>query len=203
MQDVKELAQKIVDEYAPQLLEKGIYIDVSKTYFESYVHEKHNRGGIAETIERKRLRKQERKKGYHFQNNRYHCIVLTVLPVEANVLKKERCKQYAYVIRKVERAYIGENPEKTAYEVNKVLNKIEKRIVRILRDARDRLPQEICAETWRDAVRYPAAGARSGRTGAVFFHYSDPVFSGDQQCADYCSRAGGRRGGRRRRVFHV
>jgi len=157
IQEIKENVQKIVDQYEHQLSLRGIRLLVTKMYFENHVHEKYNRSGIAETIERNWLRKQERKKGYHFQNNRYHCIVLTVLPVETNLLKKERCKQYAYVLRKVERAYVGEKPEKTAYEDNKVLNKIEKRIARILRDAQNRSPQEMCAETWRDAVRYLCA----------------------------------------------
>jgi hypothetical protein len=152
--EIKDKAQQIVERYEQQLLENGIRVSVSKKYFETVVHEKSHHSGILVAVERKWLRNQEKKKGYHFQNNKYHCIVLTLRPVDQKLLHKEKCRQYAIVLQKVERAYIGKKPEKTLYEVNKVLNKIKKRIRRILEDAQDRSPREICADTWRDAARY-------------------------------------------------
>ena len=154
MLEIKDKAQQIVERHEQQLLENGIRVSVSKLYFETVVHEKFHRIGILDAVERKWLRNQEKKKGYHFQNNKYHCIVLTLRPVDQKLLHKEKCRQYAIVLQKVERAYIGEKPEKTLYEVNKVLNKIKKRIRRILEDAQNRSPREICADTWRDAARY-------------------------------------------------
>lgn len=157
MLEIKDKAQQIVERHEQQLLENGIRVSVSKKYFETVVHEKSHHSGILVAVERKWLRKQENKKGYHFQNNKYHCIVLTLQPADQKGLHKDRCRQYAFVLKKVERAYIGEKPELVLYEAEKVLSKIEKRICRILEDAQNRSPQEICADTWRDAARYLCA----------------------------------------------
>lgn len=157
MQEFKEKVQALVDGYDTQLAQKGICVSVSKVYFETAVHQKYARSGIVESMERKWLKKQEIKKGYHFQNNRYHCIVLTLRPVDKKLLQKEECRQYAFVLQKVERAYIGEKPEKRIYEENKILGKIEKRICRILQAAQKSSPAKTCKDSWIDAIRYLTA----------------------------------------------
>lgn len=157
MQEFMEKVQALVDGYDAQLAQNGICVSVSKKYFETAVHQKYARGGIMRSVERKWLKKQEIKKGYHFQNNRYHCIVLTLRPVDKELLQKEECRQYAFVLQKVERAYIGEKPEKRIYEENKILGKIEKRICRILQAAQNSSPAEMCHDTWIDAIRYLTA----------------------------------------------
>ena len=167
MKELKEKAQALVDKYTPELAENGIKILVSKRYFEEAVQERSGTmgtGGILDTIDRARDRKKEIKKGYNYERNKYHSLVISVIPSGKNVLRREDCKDYAFVIRRVWRAHVGQEPNRVAYEEEKVLSKIEKRILKILKKAEKTSAEKVCKDNVFDALRY-THGAKYGYKG--------------------------------------
>ena len=157
MKELKEKAQALIDKYSPELAAKGLKILLSKRYFESKVGERsgmHGVGAIFNSIDRARDRKEEKEKGYNYERNRYHYFVLTVCPMEKNALRREDCREYAFAIKKVERAHIGQEPRRVSYNEDKILSKIEKRILKILKKAEHSLPETVCRNNIWDAFRY-------------------------------------------------
>ena len=63
-------------------------------------------------------------------------------------------KEYAFTLRKIERAHAGDKPIKTVQREEKLLYKIEKRICKILQKAESATPEEICRLTLADVLRY-------------------------------------------------
>ena len=128
MQEFKEKAQSLIDKYSPQLSKNGLKIRISNRYFETDVHERwgsHGEGQQIFNIIDRAIDDKKEKKKYHYQKNRYHTIVLTLMP-ENDTVPLEMCRNYAFVIKKTERAHIGEEPRKIAYKEEKLLLKIEK-----------------------------------------------------------------------------
>ena len=136
MQEIIEKVNAILEKYSQQLENNGIKVTVSKRYFEESVGERIGNTGnsvIFNEIDRALDRKKEKKKGYHHIRNRYHVIVLSVIPAEKDIVRREYCRDYAFFIHKVERAHIGMEPKKYTYEEQKILSKVEKRINKVLR----------------------------------------------------------------------
>jgi hypothetical protein len=159
MQDIKNKAIEIIEKYEDKLTAKGIKITVSKKYFESAVLERHNSyGGVVGAyfsyLDRARDRRDEIKNGYNFEKNKYHCLVLTLSPLDKTKLTHKDCREYAFLLKKAERAHIGIEPQRKSYEEAKVLAKIEKRIVKILKKAETQTVQQIYKNTIFDALRY-------------------------------------------------
>ena len=158
MKELKEKAQALIDKYTPELSRKGLKILLSKRYFESNVSERssgyHAIDMILNSIDRARDHKEEKKNGYNYVKNRYHYFVLTVCPIEKNMIKREECRDYAFLLKKVERAHIGLEPRLIVAREEKVLSKIEKRILKILKKAEKRSAQNVCQNTIIDAYRY-------------------------------------------------
>lgn len=157
MKELKEKAQALIDKYSPEFATKGLKIMFSKRYFESEVGERpgsHGVGAIFNSIDRARDHKEEKEKGYNYERNRYHYFVLTVCPMEKNALRREDCREYVFTIKKVERAHIGQEPRRVSYNEDKILSKIEKRILKILKKSAKASPQKVCKNTILDAFRY-------------------------------------------------
>ena len=159
MQDIKNKAMEIIDKYEDKLTTKGIKITVSKKYFESTVLERHKSdGGVLGAyfsyLDRARDRREEIKNGYNFEKNKYHYLVLTISPLEKKRTPYKDCREYAFLLKKVERAHIGLEPKKRSCSEDKLLAKIEKRIVKILKKAETQTVQQICQNTFFDALRY-------------------------------------------------
>lgn len=159
MRELKSKAMDTVSKYEERLNEKGIKIAVSKRYCEVDVGNRdtyHTNAGISllTHVEKWFDKKREKSKGYHYQNNRYHSLVLTLHPIDQGIARREDCKDYAFVLRKVERAYIGEKPQRIVIEEEKVLKQIEKRICKTLRKAETATPIKLCKNTPLDALRY-------------------------------------------------
>ena len=57
-------------------------------------------------------------------------------------------------MKQVVRPYIGEAPEETFYNEEKILAKIEKTILKILKKADKMSVQQVCQDTFWDALRY-------------------------------------------------
>ncbi len=145
--------------YEARLAENGIKIAVSKKYFETEVEQRNTsiNSLFVNRIMQKLDEKREAKNGYHYNRNIYHCIVITVMPIDKTLVKKEFCRSYSFILRKVERAHIGEIPMRIEYAENKLLSKIEKRILKILKKAEKQSAQKICKDTFLDACRYSAS----------------------------------------------
>ena len=159
MQEIKTKAVDLVDKYAERLKSHGIRIILSKRYVETGVEERS--GGYANAgqaifniFDRANDRKKEKEKGYNFEKNKYHSIVITVIPLDKTLVSTVECREYAFVLKKVERAHLGQEPVKKNYQEAKVLEKIEKRILQILKKADKKSPQQVCKNSFWDACRY-------------------------------------------------
>lgn len=154
MHELKDKVQNIICKYEERLTLAGIRITVSKKYFELDVHERaaSRNGGIFSLIDYYIDKKRERK--YKHERNKYHCLLLSVLPMDPSLVQREHCKDYAFVLRKVERAHTGQKPQRFTYEEKKLLRKVEKRILKIIKKAEDRGVQKTCKDTPLNAIRY-------------------------------------------------
>lgn len=146
----KEDIEALVSKYNVELCENGITISISKKYFEGRVRD-------WRTIDRDYtfgLLYRKREKTFVSIPNRYRCVVLTVTPTDKNLLKKDCCKDYSFFISKIERYHTGAIPREFIFEKEKLVEKIEKRIKKILKKS-SRVPAEkLCKDTWVDAMRY-------------------------------------------------
>ena len=156
MREIKEKAQAVIDRYAPGLAEKGLKILLAKRYFESAVLERSGTTGgsvIFDSIDRARDRKKE-EENYHHEKNKYHVLIMTVIPTETSVISRGDCREYVFVLKKVERAHLGLEPRRIAYEEEKILSKIEKRLTTLLKKAEKMPSKNVCRETIWDTIRY-------------------------------------------------
>jgi len=161
MNELKERVQALIDKYSPELSAKGLKILLAKRYFESEVSEEpvssppgRGMGGIiVGLLSRAYDRKAEAKK-YFYERNKYHTFVITVVPCDKTLLPKDVCRDYAFILKKTERAHLGQEPTRTVYKEEKLLSKIEKRILKILKKAEKAPPQEVCRNNIFDAFRY-------------------------------------------------
>lgn len=148
MKELKDRVQALIDKYAPELSNKGLEISLSKRYFETDVRER------AGTIERAMDHKEEKKKGYNYEKNKYHSFIIAVCPIEKNAVRREECREYAFNIKKVERAHVGLEPRRIVYSEDRILSKIEKRITKILKRAEKNTVRKVCQNNIIDAFRY-------------------------------------------------
>ena len=159
MQEIKEKVLEMISKYEEQLTAKGIKIIVFKKYTETEVSERYGNhtspgGAIFNSIDRAIDRNTEIKNGYHFEKNKYHSIILSVIPLDKKSVKTTECREYAFILKKVERAHIGLEPRRKTYQENQLLAKIEKRILKILKKNNKKTAQQICQNTFWDACRY-------------------------------------------------
>ena len=155
---MKDKIQAIVDRYAEALAEKGVKITLKKRYVEDDVvvrpYSPSVGSFVLNELEKRHDIKKESEKGYNYERNKYYTLVLTVSPIERSLVKKEECRDYSFVVKKVERPHVGIEPHKVDYKEEKIVKKIEKRIQKILRRAEKHPPQKICKDTVCDAFRY-------------------------------------------------
>lgn len=157
MQEFKNKVQALVDGYQAQLSARGIQITVSKRYYETHVEERntyHPEAGVRLLNEIDRYLDRKAEKKYNCQPNQYHCMILTVQPIKKGIVRKEECRDYAFLLQKIERAHIGLEPTRVIYEENWLLGKIEKRIQNILQKAETATTEAVCKNNFLDAIRY-------------------------------------------------
>ncbi len=160
MAELKEKAQAIIDQYTPALAQKGLKILLSKRYFETDVDERGSSNpsnplsALFMVMDRATDRKSEIENGYNYERNKYHLFVLLVLPLEKNALRRDECREYAFVLQMVVRAHIGQEPRRITHKEPKILSKIEKRILKILKKAEKSSALLVCRNNIFDAFRY-------------------------------------------------
>ena len=159
MKEIRNKVLKLIDKYQDQLAAKGIEIVLSKKYTEETVGERsssyaYSGSVIINSIERALDKKREAEKGYHFEPNKWHSLVLTIVPLDKKLVHRTSRREYAFVLKQVVRSHVGEKPVETVYQEEKVLQKIEKTILKILKKADKMTAQQVCKDTFRDAFRY-------------------------------------------------
>ena len=157
MNEIKTKAQAIVDEYNILLFPHSIRVVLSKKYCEVSVGKRdtyHPDAGIRllNEIDAALDRKKEQK--YRFVKNRYHSLVLSITPTNKSLIPQESCKDYAFILHKIERPYIGEKPQNTVYEEDYILKNFKKKLQKILKKAQKTNISKTCKNTIFDAVRY-------------------------------------------------
>ena len=152
-QDFIENVNLLVTEYDEQLSEAGIKCKVSKKYFEMNTPEvSSGHSDILNFIHEHIANKHENKK-YKNQRNRYHCIVLTFLPISNNS-KNIEYKEYSFLLNKIERIEKGFKPREKNYKEETILKRIEKLILSVIKKTQRKTPNQICTATWFDILRY-------------------------------------------------
>lgn len=158
MTDIRDRVLELIKKYENQLTQKGIALALSKKYVEEKVREKSNnaysRTIILNALERARNKKREIEKGYNFEPNKWHSLVLTIVPLDKKLVHRTSRREYAFVLKQVVRPHVGEAPVETVYQEEKVLRKIEKTILKILKKADKMSVQQVCKDSFRDAFRY-------------------------------------------------
>ena len=158
MTDIRDRVLELIKKYENQLTQKGIALALSKKYVEEEVREKssgaYSRTIILNALERARNKKREIEKGYNFEPNKWHSLVLTIVPLDKKLVHRTSRREYAFVLKQVVRPHVGEKPVETVYQEEKVLRKIEKTILKILKKADKMTAQQVCKDTFRDAFRY-------------------------------------------------
>lgn len=158
MTDIRDRVLELIKKYENQLTQKGIALALSKKYVEEEVREKssgaYSRTIILNALERARNKKREIEKGYNFEPNKWHSLVLTIVPLDKKLVHRTSRREYAFVLKQVVRPHVGEAPVETVYQEEKVLRKIEKAILKILKKADKMSVQQVCKDSFRDAFRY-------------------------------------------------
>ena len=158
MTDIRDRVLELIKKYENQLTQKGIALALSKKYVEEKVREKSNnaysRTIILNALERARNKKREIEKGYNFEPNKWHSLVLTIVPLDKKLVHRTSRREYAFVLKQVVRPHVGEAPVETVYQEEKVLRKIEKTILKIIKKADKMSVKQVCKDSFRDAFRY-------------------------------------------------
>ncbi len=144
---LKAETEALLERYRESLAACRLTCEISKKYFEMAPEERDttsDRGlmGLFALAERHLDKKREKKKKYNFIRNRYHCVILRFSPSETGLIAGEPCKEYAFMIMRKDRPHVGEAPTEKIYAPEKVTEKIEKRIKKMLLSAKSpyRLP---------------------------------------------------------------
>lgn len=155
MQELIKKTKNIINNYKDKLSKAGIKIDVSKRYFETSVSERTHSNIINLFVnDTTKHHQREVQNGYNYEKNKYTCIVIKVTPIEDGILQSNECRDYSFIFIKTERSHIGEEPKHIKYDENKILLEIEKRILKILKKAKNHSPKKVCKNTLKDAFRY-------------------------------------------------
>ncbi len=157
MQEIKSRAQALADKYNAELIPLGVRVELSKKYMETEVAQRStysSDAGVRLLNYADAHADKKREKAYKNQPNRYHCIVLDVLPTDKTQASRKDCKTYAFMLRKTERAHVGMQPESVTYKQDKVLMRIEKRLEKLRKSAQKRGAARTCTNTVFDTIRY-------------------------------------------------
>ncbi len=152
-QDFIGKVNSLVTQYDEQLSELGIKCKVSKKYFETNAPTQLNHGTDFLDMLYTHLSTKRENKHWKFQRNRYNCIVITFSPIN-NASKKQEYKEYSFMLNKTERVDIGFKPKEKDYSEEKILKKIEKRILKFIEKAQNKTPELACKANLLDRFRY-------------------------------------------------
>ncbi len=144
----------LVDQYNKELNPYGVKCIVKRKYLESRVmsYSGSTRNPIDWILESFYKKKEECH--FHHVPNRYKCVILSVMPIEKDVVMKNDCKCYTFVIESIEREYEGKEPKYLVRNEEKVLKLIEKRLKKLLKRAEKEPNAFWCKNNFIDKIRY-------------------------------------------------
>ena len=155
----RDAAADLAEEYREALAACGLSLKISKKYFEKKPAEPSGISRGLLDIAELRLAEKKEAKTHKFVRDRYHAVVLRFSPSEEGLLPAELCREYAFLLKKKDRVFIGVTPKETLYDTEKVKRSLEKRLQKMIRLSQRKGAQRACRDTWRDALRYMACRA--------------------------------------------
>ncbi len=155
MEQLTDKIERLIGEYEQALSEKGLTCSFSKKYFEARVPtvSHHASYTLLDDIHRHFARRRESRCFAH-QRNRYHCAVLCFQPADKTLLKRGKCKEYAFILYEISRCEEGLAPKERICREEVILRRIEKRLRKALKSAEGKDPVRICSCTAADYARY-------------------------------------------------
>lgn len=147
-----EKIQKLLLKYEGEFSKKGLSYTVSKKYFEVKTPLRLRHHNTLDIFFRHIAKKRENK-NFHHQRNRFHSAVISFYPSVKGILKKNECKEYAFLLYEISRYEEGYAPKERKYKEEKILRKIEKKIKHILKLSEKKNVEVICKETKKDIFR--------------------------------------------------
>ncbi len=153
-----EKVTELINQYNTMLIEHGVEITVHRRSFTEEV-EKYNHFGrysLFDLLEYIFINKKIEKKKYYHTPNRYKLLVLQVNPIKKTVNKKDY-KKYAFLVCQFSRAHQGDKPIEWQYKDQSVIAKVEKRLKKLLKQAKKSTSPVWCNNTLWDALRYSVA----------------------------------------------
>ncbi len=158
--EIYDSVNGLVEKYSDELAKRGIVCKAERKFFETTVHSKSSRDvfGIVEKIY---LEKKENKR-YKGQNNRFVGVLIKFYPAKVGIVKLGDCREYFYTVRKIHRHYRGDEPIEKVYKGEKILAMVEKRILKVLRDADARGIEFALKDQIFDVNRYMSFGGYEG-----------------------------------------
>lgn len=154
MQQTMDKIEALVAQYENRLLKKGIVCTISKKYFEAktpafyFRHYDHIGVLVSHFIDK------HENKNYKHQPNRKYCVVLCFYPNDKAQIKKNECKEYAFVLYEISRQQEGFAPEKITHKEKNILKKIRRTMNSVLKKTESKSATEVCKETQADQLRY-------------------------------------------------
>lgn len=148
--EIFEKASAIIEEYNNQFSKYGFKCKVSRKYSVQRVFSYKRHNGVIDEIENT-VRENIEKNKYKNAPDRYQSLVITLSPLKGKI---KSCREYAFLIRGIQRFKVGDKPEELKIREEKVLEKIEKLLKRLLAKAEKTSPEKLCKNTVTDIMRY-------------------------------------------------
>lgn len=151
-----EKAKELLNQYNPLFLEHGIEIKLDHRSLTEAVEKYNSYGGpdAFDLLEYSLFDKKAEEKKYHHVPNRYKMLVLKLKPLKKTDFDKKDCKEYAFLVYSLSRAHQGIKPLERQFSESSVIEKIEKRLKKLLKKAEKSALPDWCHNTLWDALRY-------------------------------------------------
>lgn len=149
-----EKVKEIINQYNSILFEYGIELTIHRRSFSEateYKFPAHH--GIIDVFEYIVNKKIEEKK-YRDIPNRYKLLVLQVKPIKKTAIKKKDYKKYVFLVYQFSRTHKGDSPIEWQAKEQSVIERLEKRLKKILKRSKNSTSNDWCYDTLWDAVRY-------------------------------------------------
>ena len=161
--EIFEKASAIIEEYNNQFSKFGLKCKVSRKYSAQRVFSYKRHGDLIDEIENT-VRENIEKNKYKNIPDRYQSLVITLSPLKGKI---KSCREYAFLIRGIQRYKIGDKPEELKIREEKVLEKIEKLLKKLLAKAEKTSPEKLCKNTFTDIMRYCFLAKYSYQKGEI------------------------------------
>lgn len=153
-----ENVTELINKYNAMLIEYGIKITIHDRSFKEDVEKYNYYGGyiLFNLLEYIFINRKIEEKKYHYIPNCYKVLILQVNPIKITTNKKDY-KKYAFLVYQFSRAHQGDKPIERQCKEQSVIAKVEKRLKKLLEQAKKSASPDWCNNTLWDALRYSVA----------------------------------------------